>query len=127
MKYKVSDLSGALLDAAVARCEGYELDSDGDNRTIRENGGSPSAWHPSTDWACGGPIIEREQISVWRYIDRMVERSDAYAGWWACADGAWGWDSGDVYGEAEKQGPTPLIAAMRAYTASVFGDEVELP
>lgn len=24
-------------------------------------------------------------------------------------------------------GPTPLIAAMRAYVASKFGDEVELP
>ena len=62
MKHKVSELEGALLDAAVAKAEGYELDSDGDNRTVRDNGGAPSRWRPSTDWTQGGPIIEREEI-----------------------------------------------------------------
>ena len=71
-------------------------------------------WRPSELWEQGGPIIEREQISL-MYI------------------GAQGWSANfDLhfdYGEQEDPhtGPTPLIAAMRAYTASVFGEFVELP
>jgi hypothetical protein len=114
--YKVADLSGALLDAAVAKAEGYELDEDGDNRTIRENGGAPSAWHPSTDWSHGGPIIQRERISLQGYEG---------GGW--CADVRCEFTCGEPGESAGNgSGPTPLIAAMRAYVSSVFGDMIEL-
>ena len=112
MKHKVSELEGALLDAAVAKAEGYELDSDGDNRTVRDNGGAPSRWRPSTDWTQGGPIIERERIAT--YPPLCVGDYDE----WEATVG------GKMVGE---RGPTPLIAAMRAYVASKFGEEVELP
>ncbi len=47
---KTSELTGAALDWAVAKCEGFD---NGD-------------WLPdySTDWAAGGPIIECEGISL---------------------------------------------------------------
>ena len=64
---KVSELSGALLDYWVARAEGKVLSSEWD--TSRTDGvligtgeGDLERFAPSTDWAHGGPIIEREQI-----------------------------------------------------------------
>lgn len=104
---KTAELTGPLLDYWVAKAEGYELDEDGDNRTIRGGGGGPSPWHPSTDWRDGGPIIERQQIKiehVGEYWDALIVAKTA-----------------DVYYQA---GPTPLVAAMRAYVASKFGDEL---
>ncbi len=99
MKQKTSELTGRALDRAVAVAEyGY----DADYKTNRY----------STDWSHGGPIIEREGISV----DRM--------------GGAWTADISDSVGgyiEHTESGPTPLIAAMRCYVASKLGDEVEIP
>lgn len=61
-------------------------------------------WAPSTDWEQGGPIIEREMIGVCRsYVS--------------------GWD-GYVSFHRTKNGPTLLIAAMRSYVATKYGDEV---
>jgi len=62
----------------------------------------------STNWAQGGPIIEQCCINV--YYDG--------GGYWCATT-----DSGDP----PKFGPTPLIAAMRCYVASRFGDEIEIP
>lgn len=126
MKHKVSELEGAELDAAVAKCEGYELDEYGDNRTIRENGGAPSAWHPSTDWLKGGGIIERERI--WIFAPSEKNEDETPPGWGASI-GCFFWNRGEVSGDGEAvhaNGPTPLIAAMRAFVASRFGEEVEL-
>jgi hypothetical protein len=52
---KTSELSGAALNWAVAKCEEFD---NGD-------------WLPdySTDWAAGGTIIEREGIAVWQFDD----------------------------------------------------------
>ena len=104
---KVSELTGAALDWAVAECEGLDY------------------WHPeigpaqpeySTDWAQGGPLIEREEISISReFASGRIE--------WAA------WTPAPIRDDAEAfgYGPTPLIAAMRCYVASVLGDEVEVP
>lgn len=59
----------------------------------------------STDWAQGGPIIERELINI--------THDDV-------------WTAEDVYGETQ-WGDTALQAAMRCYVASKLGDEVEIP
>ena len=61
----------------------------------------------STDWAQGGPIIERENIGI---------GYDADMGWI-------GIESDGKY----ETGPTPLIAAMRCFVASKLGDEIDLP
>ncbi len=60
----------------------------------------------STNWAQGGPIIDRERINVEPFRDINGDQ-------WS-ADGAW-------------NSPTALIAAMRCYVASKLGDEVDVP
>lgn len=98
---KTSGLTDAALDWAVAKCEvGAEFISEIDD---------PHFY--STDWAHGGPIIEREGIQL------------------RCGLGGWvalPYDSA-FSEEAYQEGDTPLIAAMRCYVASKLGDEVELP
>ena len=96
---KTSELQGAALDWAVAKCEGHDM----------EYFQVVDAYLPSTDWAQGGPIIEREKMTV--------ESLDT------------GWLATRIEHPAfsEEQGSTPLIAAMRCYVASKLGDEVEVP
>ena len=103
MKVKTSELSGAALDWAVARCEGIKLN---EGNTLSND---CDVYAPSTDWAQGGPIIEREGISVY-FDDR----------------------DGDWYAKAPATPVTyyaynPLVAAMRCYVASKLGYEVETP
>jgi len=103
MKIKTSELTGAALDWAVARCEG----GVGNNQLV-------GAWYsPSTDWAQGGPIIEREVISL------IHPKHDCWTA--HCYDKTLDDESYTL------DGPTPLIAAMRCYVASKLGDEVEIP
>jgi hypothetical protein len=98
---KTSELQGTALDWAIQQCEGQRKDIDFLWWT--------EDYSPSTDWAQGGPIIERERISVW-----------ARGNEWA-AETFIPNHQGD-----EQEGPTPLIAAMRCYVASKFGNEVEI-
>jgi hypothetical protein len=99
---KTSELQGAALDWAVAKCEGLDYWQP-------EIG--PSQPDYSTDWAQGGPIIEREGIHIKKHPSDWI---------------ALPYDS--VFSEeAYQQGPTPLIAAMRCYVASQLGDEVSIP
>jgi hypothetical protein len=63
------------------------------------------------DWALGGPIIDRETITV-RNIGLNIEGQI--------------WDASIGNGD-EYEGPTALIAAMRCYVANKLGEEVELP
>lgn len=119
MKHKTAELVPPLLDYAVARAEAVALLQTDDltqtPATWDEDEGCWRGWTPSTDWRVGGPIIQRERINLqWNYMASPSK-------WVACVDFTHGQetDSGD--------GPTPLIAAMRAYVASKLGEEVELP
>ena len=104
MKIKTSDLSGAEMDWAVAKCEGTARIFN-----LHEVG----RLHYSTDWSVGGPILERELIetspagSVWRATPDRANYPNNDAPWFF--------------------GPTPLIAAMRCFVASKLGDEVDVP
>lgn len=115
MKHRISELEGALLDAAVAKAEGYKWDVASDQR-IRAQTRWPRSdeeiFEPSTDWADGGPIIERERIAICF--------GDNASGWLAASCAGMG---DDEWGHCSR---APLIAAMRAYVASKFGEEVEL-
>ena len=103
MKIKTAELTGAALDWAVGMAIGEY---------------TPVAVPAySTDWALGGVIIEREEISmakVGRSVDDVIAPHPE--GWAAHIDGAH-----TCYGTA------PLIAAMRCYVASKLGDEIEIP
>lgn len=140
MKHKTATLEGALLDAAVAKALGYLpgfrddfggksgpawVHSDGARQSVLR-----SEFSPSTDWAFGGPLIERERIAVWAsgddedgfwsagYSLSVDEGTQCQSGWI---------DMPCVKADHMQTGTTPLIAAMRAYVASTFGEEVELP
>ena len=107
MKVKTSELSGAALDWAVKKAikkdGGYFLPSK-DYKNISH----------STDWAHGGPIIERERI-------RLEFDGSAFG------INAGKWESSSPECGYVVSGETPLIAAMRCYVASKLGDEVEVP
>jgi hypothetical protein len=107
---RTNELSGAALDWAVAKCEKPEwLGNQAEVYVLK------AGFHPSTDWAQGGPIIEREGFA----ISRVAQDE---------------WSVSLIYEDKEyglmytnQHGTTPLIAAMRCYVASKLGDEVELP
>ena len=108
---KVSELNGAALDWAVAKCEGAyapSVDTDIDGTKRINYGGMYPEW--STDWEQGGPIIEREKISLWARGNEWAAESFIQ----------------NQQGN-EQTGPTPLIAAMRCYVASKLGDDIEIP
>ena len=91
---KTRELTGAALDWAVEQID------------------KPVWWHgktyqPSTNWAQGGPIIERERIEI-------VFNGE-------------GWDAYDPLRHIPEEGSTPLIAAMRCYVAATLGADVEVP
>jgi hypothetical protein len=129
---KVAKLIGAQLDYWVARAEGYGpsedeafIHIDGRCRIAYHEGDDPdSLYQPSTNWMWGGRIIEREKISTWRHDDTYGDDFPRDV-WFAAVGGVHGWDDGSVVGSVEMTGETPLVAAMRAYVASKFGDEVE--
>ena len=109
---KTADLIGPALDWAVAKCEGPNSVAacyyDEDDLPMLRDEAPYMEWQPSTNWAQGGPIIERNCIP-------LVVHGFAFglpATW--CAGGKY-------------PSPTPLIAAMRCYVASKLGDEVEVP
>lgn len=108
---KTSELTGPALDWAVARCEGEAVHMvKGQLETLWTDNG----WKPSTDWALGGPILERERIDLYFIGHDAVDNGLPI--WRAEKLGEWGED-----------GPTPLVAAMRCYVGSVIGNEVEIP
>ena len=101
MKVKASELQGEALDRAVAHCVEWSK-----KFPIFTDEEPMSKGNYSTDWALAGPIIEREKMTLeWTGEDWM-----AY-----------------IRHDEEYFGPTPLIAAMRCYVASVLGDEMEVP
>ena len=109
---KTSELSGVALDWAVAKCEGFPArDYCPHDKYYRDE---DNKWFcPSEDWTQGGPIIDRETITVcwqgatWVGSKFNVRVTDEY--------------------EFHQTGPTPLLAAMRCYVASKLGDTVKLP
>ena len=108
---KTSGLTGAALDWAVAKCEGVWVEYVDDEITQCLLQKPSGRYAPSTDWAQGGPIIERKGVQL------------------RCGLGGWvalPYDSA-FSEEAYQEGDTPLVAAMRCYVASKLGDEVELP
>jgi len=98
---KTMELTGAALDWAVTKCEGFDHSIDAGFTEWGMNG-----W--ATDWAQGGPIIEREGIELFRNNEKSY------------------WFTSRARNQIGT-GPTPLVAAMRCYVASKLGDEVEVP
>lgn len=121
MKYETTSLEGEALDKAVALALGWmPLGShwwepgtvEKDGGLVRQDGKGSSCLRSvemySREWVHGGPIIESERIVLHLSGD----------GWCAMVGGEYG---------PLAEGSTALIAAMRAFVASRFGDTVEMP
>ena len=117
---KVSEATGSVLDWMVAKCMGFSYEAYESIRKKWKDGTyRPAHWMPSTDWAQGGPIIDRKKIDLftekgtpesWVASMARYQNGERLVGW-----------------RIHMYGPTPLIAAMRCYVASKLGDEVEVP
>lgn len=120
---KISELTGQKLDYLVAIAEGYVMERPHDMQMIKGEErilvGPQSVYQkqyeysPSTNWAQGGPIIERECLDLEYHNELVLGDNET---WWEAY----------IRSDCSKVscGHTPLIAAMRAYVASKFGDEV---
>lgn len=118
---EVDHLTGAALDYAVAVAEGVEVELARNGGFIFDrrkneqfaneyNDDRRQFFRPSTDWAQGGPIIERECIDLkffGNYVRALTMSID-----------------GEVI---EAYAPTALVAAMRCYVAAKLGETVEIP
>ena len=112
MKHKTAELTGPLLDAAVAMANGWPRHHEFPALGWSVNGilMPVEEWQPSTNWGDGGPIIDQHDIHVGGYgTCRSGEIRDDSRPW------------------VTMWGETALIAAMRAYVAFKLGDEVGLP
>lgn len=123
---KVGEATCLQIDWLVAKCGGatneWRLDGPfwwNGVACIRDFG-HDVRFTPSTDWAQGGPIIERERLCVgYKHQpdpDHCALLDPATACWARTTAGGY-----------LSYGPTPLIATMRSYVASKLGHEVEIP
>lgn len=112
---KTSELTGPALDWVVAKCEGKQV-----NLLRIEGQATMRRFKPSTNWAQGGPIIEREMIQLTPHC--MVNPLHGWAAAYRSFD-----EDDSVYALHRMRGKTPLLAAMRCYVASKLGDKVDVP
>lgn len=104
----VKRLEGIMLNYWVAKSCGLKLQPEaptpGDCHDHESGYWHPQNYNPATDWAQGGPIVSNE----WYVIEDMLSE------WFGT-----GWNT------IEAVMTSPLKWFMRAYVASMFGDEVE--
>ena len=110
---KTSELIGAALDWAVAKCVIIDACKDAPEMAdkMTANIDPEQLQRYSTDWAHGGPIIDLRRI----LLDGVCSDGARYISWSATVE------------NKSISGPTPLIAAMRCYVAHKLGDTVEVP
>lgn len=125
MKVKTSELIGKSLDFAVSIALGHEMVQDAvsgqyfarlnrDQLRKQNTYYSPNEQYRdlpfvgySTLWSHGGPLIDSERIDVFCSENQWCAQMDCRV--------------------HSSYGKTALIAAMRCFVASVFGEEVDLP
>ena len=115
MKIKTADLIGPALDWAVAKCEGFEYDTE--SGLLYKHKEPHFFKRYSTEWEQGGPLIEREELGLKRNAPCSQGRE------WVASPSITAKGAGGKWG----YGPTPLIAGMRCFVASRLGDEVDVP
>ena len=113
MKMKTNELTGRALDWAVAKCEDEEVSLV---KGQLETRWTDNGWKPSSDWSQGGPIIERECIEL-AYRVGVNWTATRVEGSSVC----------EVTVPYNQKGRAQLIAAMRCYVMSQYGDEIEIP
>lgn len=118
---KTAELTGALLDYWVAKAEGLKVSG----LPVVEIRGSRGwlAYRPSTDWAQGGPIIERAMITV---TPQAYDVGPATCSGWIAVQVIYGLFEDDNGRRSASRffDKNYLAAAMRAVVHAKFGDEV---
>ena len=119
MKIKVSQATSLKLDwlvGTIEKVEGLTYSERTNKLYGYDERKLMNVYSPTTSWAQGGEIIDREKISiVWAHFH------------WCAGTG----DIGEIYRSDEGNhftgtGPTALVAAMHCYVASKLGEEVEV-
>lgn len=132
IEVKTSELTGYALDWAVAKAIGYECGRlQGRNGTFGCNAhrgvqyvigilrGSSLVeelnarfWRPTTDWAQGGPLLDKYNVSI-EHIE--CRDGEIWIGGMATFDGT------------AKAADAPLVAICRTIVAGKLGDVVRVP
>lgn len=118
IEVKTAELEGAALDWAVALADGRDMGlfvPCGSRVQICGMWSSGCTWAPTTDWAQGGPLIEKHNAAIV-----------------SMGGGVWGAEIDAEYYMYEAlsishEGATPLIALCRAVVGWVIGETVSVP
>lgn len=139
---KIEDLRGPALDWAVAKAVGDDTIVLHRKRPAHEfpfdpegpaNDFSQKEWkmwryfQPSTDWAQGGPLIEKYGVQICPPELPVHRHGGPNAGF-----GESGYWSASIFRKGDHRrrvffSGEPLVLAMRAIIAFHFGDAVEIP
>ena len=148
MKHKTSELEGEELDEAVALALGWTQRGgywwepgtiEKDSGLVLPDGKGSQCLRRvemySRCWEHGGPIIDLERIGILPATKQVkADRSHRRRTGNYFVPEQDGWEAGYEpithiefdWGGAVAVGPTPLVAAMRVFVLSKFGDEVDL-
>lgn len=112
---RIDDLTLTQIDRFIAKIEGiYYARSHGDFKVriseskqvhLMTNSGRNILFAPTVDWRQGGPLLERNDISIEKIAN----------GWRAHLDQT-----------SVATGPTVLVAAMRTRIKMTYGEELEV-
>lgn len=120
-KIKVSEATGPVLDWMVGMALWGEVEIATFGPLFGKGHKAPCIkgrtllFDPHSDWRQGGPIIEREEMTL------KPEWDGEKAYWTAISITRF------EHYRAVQSGPTLLIAAMRCFVASKLGEAVEVP
>lgn len=107
---RVAELEGAEMALWVGRSDGADFGPCWNQGEYIITGGHsgicPEVYAPHEDWTQGGPLLEEYAIGFHPISDAEWQAEEHIT----CCTG---------------RGPTPLIAAMRAFVASKFGETVD--
>lgn len=107
-------LTGPTLDWAVAKVIGHPADWEQSSGCLwfESNDHEWLVWSPSTDWAQGGPLIDKYRIQLTPHGNIWEAQTDLKMGpsFWA-----------------RQFGTTPLIALCRAIVDAKLGGVVKIP
>jgi hypothetical protein len=119
MKVKTIDLTNVQMNYIIGKLEdGVNIDATGlpwlpDESPNKD--GSAVFFKPTTNWAHGGPIIDREKIVTGKSSYFLLH----YVAWIGRVE--------DFGRAKQSMGDTALAAAMRCFISEMHGDEVNVP
>ena len=132
---KAADLTGLALDWAVAKAVGLPLCEEacqGDFILVGHGDGDLERFAPSTDWAQGGPLIEKYGVLlsppsslVHRNFGNFDKRNGYYeSGFWGATIFA---KERKHRRKAFEHPDQPLVVVMRAIVQFELGEVVSVP